>query len=146
MQEQRRVEILENYLADRGLKNPRQRKAILDVFFRGDKHHTVDDLLEEVNRDHPNISYTTVYRTMKLLVRCGLASERHFGDGLARYEPTHADEHHDHLICIACGKIIEFENDDIERLQEEVATQHNFQMLNHRMEIYGRCAECVDQH
>ena len=88
MQQEQRVRILEGYLATQGLKNTRQRKAIVDVFFSADRHYTVDDLLEDVTRDHPNISYTTVYRTLKLLVRCGLANERHFGDGMTRYEPA----------------------------------------------------------
>jgi len=142
MQPEQRVRILEGYLATQGLKNTRQRKAIVDVFFSADRHYTVDDLLEDVTREYPHISYTTVYRTLKLLVRCGLANERHFGDGMARYEPALAGEHHDHLICISCGKIIEFHDDSIEVLQQEVARKHGFQMLNHRHEIYGRCNEC----
>ena len=94
----------------------------------------------ELRALHSKIGYTTVYRTMKLLCEVGLASERHFDDGVTRYEIDH--EHHDHLVCVNCGKIIEFECEAIEASQNEIAERHDFRILHHRHELYGHCAAC----
>lgn len=88
----------------------------------------------------PHIGYTTVYRTMKLLVDAGLASERQFGDGASRYEIAH--EHHDHLVCLRCGKIVEFECSMIESTQLQIAERYGFRVLRHRHELYGHCGAC----
>jgi len=95
-----------------------------------------------VRQKHPRIGYATVYRTLKLLAECGLAEQRHFGDGQTRYEQSDSREHHDHLICTECGAILEFEDPGIERLQLKVAKEHNFTIQRHRLEIYGQCAKC----
>ena len=134
---------LTEYMRSRGLKITRQREQILDTFLHADKHLRVEDLLGLVRRRVPGIGHATVYRTMKLFVESGIASERHFTDGATLYEPFgDEEEHHDHLICTECGRIVEFENDRIERLQDEVASQHDFELTHHRMELYGRCADC----
>jgi Fur family ferric uptake transcriptional regulator len=135
--EQRR---LVRYLGGHGLKQTRQREAILDVFLSAGGHLSGEELLQEVRGLHSNIGYTTVYRTLKLLCEAGLASERHFDDGITRYEIRHA--HHDHLVCVKCGKIIEFECEAIEASQNEVASRHGFHILRHRHELYGHCAAC----
>ncbi len=135
--EQRR---LVRYLGEHGLKQTRQREAILDVFLSAGGHLTSEELLQAVRKLHPSIGYTTVYRTMKLLSEAGLASERHFDDGITRYEIEH--EHHDHLVCLKCGKIIEFECKAIEASQNEIAERHGFRILRHRHELYGHCAAC----
>jgi Fur family ferric uptake transcriptional regulator len=90
------------------------------------------------------IGQATVYRTMKLLTKCGLAEPRHFGDGHTRYEPIAPDdeEHHDHLICTRCNRIVEFLDSRIEKLQEEVALAHGFSVTDHKMELYGLCPQC----
>ena len=92
---------------------------------------------------NPRVGYATVYRTLKLLKECGLAAERHFDDGQARYEPTEeAEQHHDHIICERCGKIVEFNSEELEKLQERIARFLGFVVSRHRMELYGICAEC----
>ena len=91
---------------------------------------------------HPSIGYATVYRTLKLFNECGIAEERNFGDGQARYEPCAGDAHHDHLVCTACGAIIEFEDTRIEELQQKVAEEQGFTIVSHRLELYGLCAQC----
>ena len=98
---------LSKYLEDHNLKHTKQREAILEVFLGATGHITSEEIYNRVRSQHPNIGYTTVYRTMKLLCDAELASERHFDDGVTRYEIAH--EHHDHLVCLRCGKIIEFE-------------------------------------
>jgi Fur family ferric uptake transcriptional regulator len=131
---------LARYLDDHNLRHTRQRDAILEVFLGVKGHITAEDLYEQVRAVHPNIGYTTVYRTMKLLCDAGLAAERRFEDALTRYEISH--EHHDHLVCVRCGKIIEFECRMIESAQEEIAERYGFRILRHRHELYGHCREC----
>ena len=96
----------------------------------------------EVRQVNPRVGYATVYRTLKLLKECGLAEERHFADGQARFENVEAEHHHDHLICERCGQIVEFVQPRIEKLQEEVARRHGYLATTHKMEIYGICKEC----
>lgn len=131
---------LARYLEDHSLKHTKQRDAILDAFLNATGHITSEAIYERVRCEHPNIGYTTVYRTMKLLCEAGLAGERHFEDGLTRYEI--AQEHHDHLVCIRCGKIIEFECQMIEATQNEIADRYDFLVLRHRHELYGHCSSC----
>lgn len=131
---------LARYLEDHNLKHTKQRDAILEVFLDAKGHITSDELFQRVRSSHPNIGYTTVYRTLKLLCDAGLAMERHFEDGVTRYEIEH--EHHDHLVCTKCGKIVEFECAMIEATQNEIAKQYGFRILRHRHELYGHCPSC----
>ncbi len=131
---------LARFLEEHNLKHTKQRDAILDVFLTAAGHVTSEDIYKAVREDHPNVGYTTVYRTMKLLCDAGLASERHFDDGITRYEIEHA--HHDHLVCVKCGRIIEFECAMIEATQEEIAARYGFRVLRHRHELYGHCSSC----
>lgn len=133
------------YIQERGLKQSRQRERIAQSFFAMGGHVTVEQLVARVRRDDPRVSVATVYRTMKLLSECGLAVARQFGDGQTRYEASAGRDHHDHLICTACGEIIEFANERIESLQEVVARRHGFEVESHRLELYGRCARCRPQ-
>jgi len=137
--EQQRA-ILSRYLEDHNLKQTRQREVILDTFLELGGHVTSEQLYQQVREHSPNIGYTTVYRTLKLFAEAGLAQERNFDDGVTRYEVEH--EHHDHLVCLSCGRIIEFECDEIETAQAEVAKEHDFQLLRHRHELYGNCSRC----
>jgi Fur family ferric uptake transcriptional regulator len=134
--------ILERYMSERGLKSTRQRSLIIDLFFGMNGHLSVEEVWSRVRQDDPRVSVATVYRTMKLLSESGLAHARNFGDGQTRYEPAVGREHHDHLICTKCGTIIEFENDQIERMQDAVARRHGFKVTSHKMELYGLCKTC----
>lgn len=137
-----RDEVLNRYMAEHGLKNTRQRGLIIDTFFELDGHLSVEELWSKVRSEDARVSVATVYRTMKLLHDCGLAHARNFGDGQTRYEAAVGRDHHDHLICTACGKIVEFENDRIEALQDSVARAHGFEVTSHKMELYGLCGDC----
>jgi Fur family ferric uptake transcriptional regulator len=130
---------LDRYIDRQGLKNTRQRALILEAFMGAGSHLSVEEVLRAVQEQHPAIGAATVYRTLKLLVEAGVAHERNFGDGQARYEAAHDDEHHDHLICTDCHTIFEFEDPEIERRQTEVATRHGMRLQSHRHEIYGAC-------
>lgn len=134
---------LQGYMAQKGLRSTAQRRLIVDTFFEGASHMTIEDLLNEVRSRDKGIGYATVYRTLKLLAECGVAAERRFGDGLSRYElADDASAHHDHLICASCGKIVEFEEPRIEALQDEIAARHGFLVTSHKHEMYGTCPDC----
>jgi Fur family ferric uptake transcriptional regulator len=132
---------LTQYLEDHNLKHTRQREAVLEIFLDASGHITGEEIYNRVRQKHENIGYTTVYRTMKLLCEAGLAVERHFDDGITRYEIE--QEHHDHLVCLRCGKIIEFECSMIESAQQDIANHYGFRVLRHRHELYGHCADCA---
>lgn len=134
-------ELLRRYIEEKGLKITSQRDLITDTFLKSKTHMSLEELLYQVRRKNPRIGYATVYRTMKLLTDCGIAVERHFGDGQTRYEPL-PESHHDHLICTSCGKILEFEDKRIEKLQHEVAEERDFEVISHKLELYGLCSEC----
>lgn len=128
------------YLVTRRLNTTAQREVIVDQFFKTTDHVSIDELLGKVRRRAPKVGYATVYRTLKLLVESGLAIERQFGDGQARFEVV--GDHHDHLICTKCGFILEFEDAEIERLQERIAARlGGFTVLRHRHELYGVCGK-----
>lgn len=131
-----------DFLLTQGLKSTHQRELILEEFLRAGSHLSTEDLYLRLRRRNPRIGYATVHRTLKLFAECGIAEQRHFGDGQARYEASGQDEHHDHLICVACGKIVEFEDPRIEELQVEVAGGHGFSIERHRLELYGCCSDC----
>ncbi len=133
-------EALARYLEDHNLKHTRQRDQILEAFLGAKGHITSEQLYDRVRELNPRIGYTTVYRTMKLLCDAGLAQERNFDDGVTRYEIEH--EHHDHLVCVKCGKIVEFECRMIESTQEKIAATYDFRLLRHRHELYGHCGDC----
>jgi Fur family ferric uptake transcriptional regulator len=130
-----------DHLRRQRLKSTAQRDTIAKVFLDIQRHISVEELYLEVKRRNPRIGYATVYRTIKLLTECGLADERHFRDGEARYESAQKS-HHDHLICESCGRIVEFEEARIEALQQEIAKRLGFRFTGHKMELYGFCRDC----
>jgi Fur family ferric uptake transcriptional regulator len=127
------------HMRENSLKKTRQRDVILDVFLATDGHTTIDELLVRVQAVQSGVGYATVYRAMKLFVQAQVASERHFGEGPALYEPAEQDEHHDHLICTKCGRIFEFEDTVIEERQVDVAVSFGVTLSSHRMTLWGEC-------
>jgi Fur family ferric uptake transcriptional regulator len=134
--------LLQAYMNKKGLRTTDQRKLIVETFFRSENHVSIEELLALVRAQDSRVGYATVYRTLKLLAECGVANERRFGDGLTRYELADDASHHDHLICIDCGDITEFEEDEIESLQEAVARKYGFVLRSHKHELYGVCPRC----
>ena len=130
------------YLREKRLNTTQQREAIVDAFLRSHEHVSIDELLTRVRRRHPRVGYAMVYRTLRLLVDSGIASARQFEDGQTRYEVAGA--HHDHLICVKCGTILEFESQEIERLQEKMARElGGFHVLRHKHELYCLCPKAA---
>jgi Fur family ferric uptake transcriptional regulator len=134
--------LLQEHMVKRGLRSTDQRRLIVETFFQAPNHISIEELLSQVRAQDPKVGYATVYRTLKLLTECGVAFERKFGDGLTRYELADDASHHDHLICVDCGKIIEFEEPQIEELQERIAARHGFVVKSHKHEMYGSCSDC----
>ena len=133
--------VFRQFIADQGLKSTPQREIILDEFLRLE-HPSTEELYQSLRIKYPHIGYATVHRALKLFAECGIATVRNFGDGAQRFESCREDEHHDHMVCTVCGLIIEFENSQIEKLQQQVAKSHAFTVVDHRLELYGRCEKC----
>ena len=130
------------YLKNNGMLNSKQREQILDVFLKAENHPTIGDLYELVRKKNPKIGLATVYRAMRVICDAGLARESDFGNGLRCFEHKYQHQHHDHLVCLKCGRIIEVMSPQIEKLQEKLAAEHNFTPLRHTMQIFGTCRQC----
>ena len=130
------------HLQQKGLKRTSQRDLILNVFLRTDEHLSSEDLYRLVQKEDPTIGQTTVYRTLKVLSEAGLAREVRFGDGRTHYEHNYKHQHHDHMICSECGKIIEFFSAELEAIQDAMAAKHRFEVTQHLLRIIGLCADC----
>ena len=110
--------IFRQYLKEKGLLYSKQREQILKTFMKARSHLAIDDLYNVVRKKNPRIGLATVYRTMRVICNCGLAREVDFGDGLRRFEHKYRHQHHHHLVCIKCGRVIEVTSNQIESLQK----------------------------
>ena len=134
--------LFNQYLQSQGLKNSRQRETILSAFLSMPPHLTAEELHKRVSRSDQRIGLATVYRTLKLFCDAGLANQRHFQEGRSCFEQRLAQHHHDHLICVECGCIVEFTCQPIEDLQDQVAAERGFTLTQHRLELFGVCPDC----
>lgn len=132
-QQQSRIERL---CSEHGLRMTDQRRVIARVLSDAGDHPDVEEVHRRANALDSRISLSTVYRTVRLLEEAGILARHEFGDGRARYEPA-AGEHHDHLIDVDTGKVIEFRNEQIEKLQELIAEELGYKLIDHRLELYG---------
>lgn len=139
---EKRLTEFRSFLAERGLKLTSQREAITQVILSAEGEHLpLNDILDRAKVLKKGIGYATVYRTMRLLVDGGFAMEHHFGEAQTRYEPAIDGVHHDHLICVTCGKIVEFEDQVIEDRQDQLARERGFEVVSHKHEIYVKCMD-----
>ncbi|MHB1925963.1 MAG: Fur family transcriptional regulator [Leptospirillum sp.] len=138
----------ENTLASRfrdsGIQVTPQRLIIAGALFQSGKHISAEELYLLVREKNPRIGLATIYRTLHLLKEKGLVEEHRFNDEFSRYE-VKAPTHHDHLICIECGMVVEFGQPVIEHLQDLAAQERNFTIVSHKLEIYGICKDCRDR-
>ncbi len=125
----------------RGLKHSAQREQILTALFHSKEHLSPEEIHQKVKKSNPTIGLATVYRTLSFLERENLVSSISFGSEGKKYE-LNRGAHHDHMICLECGKILEFYDERLERLQEEIAKAHGFKLITHQMNLYGLCEEC----
>jgi Fur family ferric uptake transcriptional regulator len=131
------------YLSRKRLRLTRERRTILDEMARIEGHFDADNLLAHFNRRGRRVSRATLYRTLARLVDAGLVHKIEMAEGQARYEMMVGRHHHDHMICLACGTILEFESREIERIQEAICRRRGFRMTGHMHQIRGVCAACA---
>ena len=136
-------EIFHSHLRRVGLKHTGQRDAILRAFLDTRDHLSTDELFRLIRKKDDRIGFTTVYRTLKLLAECGLASEVAFNDGIARYEHQYNRRNHHHMVCTECGSSVEFFSNEIERIEREIGRKHKYQTSRHTFQIYGLCENCA---
>lgn len=135
--------VFREYLKDRGLKYTFERRVLLESVMRRDEHFEAEQLLLELRQQGYRIAKATIYRTLPLLVTCGIIKQVQLGNKQTHYEHTYGQDPHDHLICRRCGRIIEFDSSDVARLRTLIAGRHSFYALSHRLVITGLCQVCV---
>ncbi|MFQ6034509.1 MAG: Fur family transcriptional regulator [Sedimentisphaerales bacterium] len=132
----------ERFVAEKGLRHTAQRQQIVKIFLSTERHMTVQELYDLVRKKHKGIGYATVARTVKLMRESGICRQVDFGDGTQRFEHKYGHEHHDHLICIKCGKFVEIYSKKLEKLQEELVKKHGYVQEYHKLDIFGMCPGC----
>ena len=135
--------VFRDYVKEKGLKDTAQREEILAFLLKAKEHLSPEDIYQALRKSDPRLGRATVFRTMKLLEECGLASKVVFADGSGKYERAHGRHHHDHMICVDCQAALEFESPEIEAIQAKEAAKRGFQVLWHRHELFGRCRACA---
>ena len=135
--------LFREFLRDRGLKYTGERENILGAVMGTDEHFEAEQLLFLMRQKNLRVGKATVYRTLKLLVECGIVKEVHFSNKQVHYEHTYGQDPHDHMVCRRCGRIIEFDAKDVTRLRTLIAAEHGFHALAHRFQIMGLCGTCT---
>jgi Fur family ferric uptake transcriptional regulator len=132
---------IEKVFVEKGISLTSQRRLIAETLLSSSKHLGAEELFYLVHKKNPRIGLATVYRTLQIMRENGIIEKRDFGDGCSRYEDR-KDMHHDHLICMKCGNVIEFDEPTIENLQMKVAEKKRFKVVTHRLELFGYCNKC----
>ena len=140
-----RLKAIEDYMRSQGFKLTGPRKRVVQKLLSIKGHVAADDLVEELRRDRTPVSKATVYRTLAIVSQSGLVDGHDFDRGKRVYEPMVGRAHHDHMYCIACGKVIEFSEEAIERLQDMVVARHRFTPVYHSHKIFGYCSKCAQR-
>lgn len=136
----------EQFVVHQGLRHTDQRDQVLGVFLGTEKHVTVQELYDLVRKKDKGIGYATIARTVKLMCDSGICRQVDFGDGSLRYEHKYGHEHHDHLICLKCGKFEEIYSPKLERIQMVLVKKHGYIQENHKLDIFGLCPRCAKKH
>ena len=142
MADQKLLHRFKKALTREGLKYTPQRTAVLEEIIKDKGHRESEEIYLALKKRGQHVSRATVYRTMDILVNNGFARKMNLGDGRARYESKVNSPHHDHLVCMDCGLIVEFMNQKIEDLQDEIAIQYEFQLKRHIHQLFGLCKKC----
>lgn len=138
----REMSRFQDFLAQQGFKLTQERTALVREIFATHYHFEADELLFRMKEKSLKISRATVYRTLELLVKAGLVRRVHLGEDHYHYEHVRGDSHHDHLVCTACGAVIEFHDEDLERRQREICERKKFTPTFHNLQILGICESC----
>ena len=142
MADQKLLNRFKEALKKEGLKYTPQRTAVLEEIIKDKGHRESEEIYLALKKREQHVSRATVYRTMDILVNNGFARKMNLGDGRARYESKVNSPHHDHLVCMDCGLIVEFMDQKIEDLQDEIAIQYEFQLKRHIHQLFGLCKKC----
>ncbi len=138
-------EKLDEYLKKSGLRQTKHRKLLLDIVIEMGPHFDVEKLASLAKKKDPELGIATVYRNLGVFKAAGFLAENQFGNGKSIYEICDPDgEHHDHLICMQCGEIIEFMDPELEKIQDTLARRLGFTLSHHKMELYGNCVRFPD--
>jgi len=141
----REQSIVEQHLRKSGFRWTNQRALIVRTALETHEHFTAEELLDRCRRVDPKVSRATVYRTLTVLEEAGFVEGLETGDGGRKFEHVLGHEHHDHMVCLRCGKIIEFRDDELERRQELAAAREGFSIQRHSLRIYGHCRDCAER-
>jgi len=139
------LDAFRRYLREHNLPVTEQREQVAQVILSSNAHLSADDIERELKERGAHVGKATVYRTLDLLVESGMISQRDFDEGFRRFERARGRQHHEHLICLRCGKVIEFVNERLERMKALIADEYGFRHSHHRLEIFGTCPECQQQ-
>ena len=142
MSDQKLMKRFKEALKKEGLKYTPQRTAVLEEIIKDKGHRESEEIYLALKKSGQHVSRATIYRTMDILVNNGFARKMNLGDGRARYESKVNSPHHDHLVCMDCGLIVEFMDQKIEDLQDEIAIQYEFQLKRHIHQLFGLCKKC----
>lgn len=136
----------DRYIQENQLKSSKRRNLIFEYIAQIQGHFTVDNIYQELIKIDPEIGIATIYRTVRMLIDCGILVEQTFGEKKGWFEIIDLEmEHHGHMICTSCGKIIEFRSRAIEKNKYQIAREHHFTIHSYKLEIYGLCSSCQKQ-
>ena len=136
------VQLLKDVLQNEGLRYTSKRQIVWDEICRNDNHRDADEIYFKIRKSGNKVSRATVYRTIDVLVKNNLVRKLKLGDGRNRYENKLETGHHDHIVCIQCGRIDEFMDENIEKLQDEIAKKYQFKIVRHIHQLFGLCRDC----
>lgn len=133
---------LSDHVKSRGLKSSSQRNVVLEVMTRVNKHCTIEEIYDFCRKQNQEIGIATVYRTVRLLCDAGIARELRVSHDISRYEVVTDEKHHDHIVCVSCGRFVEIHSESIEKEQDRIAREQGFILTDHSHVLYGECSVC----
>jgi Fur family ferric uptake transcriptional regulator len=136
------IGIFRSFIRRRGLRNTPEREEIITEIFASQDHFDVDELYLRLRSRGSRVSKASIYRNIPLIMECGLIKEVWHEDGHMHYEPVYGYSHHCHLRCLKCGKVIEFVEKELKEIEKRLGHKHNFQIVDHRLDVIGYCSEC----
>jgi Fur family ferric uptake transcriptional regulator len=139
------IDLFRSFISKKGLRNTPEREEIISEIFSTHDHFDVDELYLRLRRKGSKISKASIYRNVPLIMECGLIKDVWLENGHMHYEHIYGHGHHCHMRCIKCGKVIEFVEKSLEEIEKDLSKEHNFRIIDHRLDITGYCSECQSE-
>ena len=136
------IALFRSFALKKGLRNTPEREKIIEEIFSRPDHFDVEELYLRLHRQGTKVSKASIYRNIPLIMECGLIREVWHEDGHMHYEPTYGQDHHCHLRCMKCGKVIEFVDEGLEEIEKSLGRKYHFKIIDHRLEVNGVCLKC----